>query len=250
MSTGGETLAIPGSSVPVHGGYRRHEEVDVHVLRPETSSYSNVCEPDPLPCLRDLTIKASIPKERILTTFKCPISYTIPYEIEHDRKKVQSRRDGEVLRVKKHYLKLYLAMRGIHSVSSPVGGGGGDVSPPSASGFDSSASSISSATEVSASATTTVLVQAVSPMSNSVAPVQASSSRSRAFAETDMGEDPATSALTTPSRKRPRTASGSFLEGDAEWRMLCQTASSLYCESLPGLEEAARMFGYVSPVSP
>ena len=57
-------------------------------------------------------IKASFPRDRVLATFKCPTTYTIPYEIEHDRKKVQSRRDGEVLRVKKHYLKLYLATRG------------------------------------------------------------------------------------------------------------------------------------------
>jgi hypothetical protein len=37
------------------------------------------------------------------------------------------------------------------------------------------------------------------------------------------------------------------MKGDEEWKMLCQNARSLYCESLPSLEEAARMFGYVSP---
>ncbi len=71
----------------------RREEVDVHVLKPETCSSndgsgSNGNDED-LPTIRDLTIKTNIPKERILATFpKCQISYTVPLEIEHDRKKV------------------------------------------------------------------------------------------------------------------------------------------------------------------
>lgn len=47
-----------------------------------------------------------------------------------------------------------------------------------------------------------------------------------------------------PQRKRPRTASGSYLAGDEEWRLICQNARSFACDSLPGLDEAARMFGY------
>ena len=46
--------------------------------------------PGDLPTIRDLTIKMNVPKERILATFpKCQISYTVPFEIEHDRKKVR-----------------------------------------------------------------------------------------------------------------------------------------------------------------
>lgn len=235
------------ASLPRSGsGYRRHEEVDVHVLRPETSRDGNNSE-EPLPTLRDLTIKASVPKERILATFKCPISYTIPYEIEHDRKKVQSRRDGEVLRVKKHYLKLYLATRGIHSVSSPVGGAGceGHFSAPS-----SSASSVSSAGNESTAAVATQAVHAVTPLSAAfsiaaaTAPaVPALSSRTRAFTCTDLSHEDNSNPA---PRKRARTSSGSLMKGDDEWRELCQNARSLFCESLPGLEEAARMFGYVS----
>eukprot|EP00585_Thalassiosira_rotula_P001747 CAMPEP_0196134062 /NCGR_PEP_ID=MMETSP0910-20130528/3045_1 /TAXON_ID=49265 /ORGANISM="Thalassiosira rotula, Strain GSO102" /LENGTH=454 /DNA_ID=CAMNT_0041393861 /DNA_START=84 /DNA_END=1448 /DNA_ORIENTATION=+ len=221
--TTGATSLMPG------GGYRRHEEVDVHVLHPE-GSIDN--ESDALPSLRDLTIKSSVPKERILATFKCPISYTIPYDIEHDRKKVQSRRDGEVLRVKKHYLKLYLATRGIHSASSPLG----NTDVPS-----SSASSVSSVPEFSAATPTTT---AVSPIIATTAATPKSPSRTRAFTCTDIDEGKADS---NPSpRKRARTQSGILLSGEDEWRNRCQNAKSLFCTSLPGMEEAARMFGYVS----
>lgn len=71
----------------------RREEVDVHVLKPETSPSTggsgNDVNDEELPTIRDLTIKTNVPKERILATFpKCQISYTVPVEIEHDRKKV------------------------------------------------------------------------------------------------------------------------------------------------------------------
>mmetsp|Transcript_6700 Transcript_6700/g.10702 ORF Transcript_6700/g.10702 Transcript_6700/m.10702 type:complete len:449 (-) Transcript_6700:722-2068(-) len=220
------------SSLP-SGGYRRHEEVDVHVLRPEGATDNDSSEPLPslrdLPTLRDLTIKSSVPKDRILATFKCPISYTIPYAIEHDSKKVQSRRDGEVLRAKNHYLKLYLATRGVHSVSSLVG----RVDVPSI------ASLVSSATTEAAITST---IHAVSPL-NTTLSASATSSRSRAVTCTDLQDDQDENP--TP-RKRARTTPGSLLQGDDEWRNLCQNAQSLLCESLPGLEDAARMFGYAS----
>jgi hypothetical protein len=185
---------------------------------------------EPLPTLRDLTIKASVPKDRVLATFKCPISYAVPYEIEHDRKKVQSRRDGEVLRVKKHYLKLYLATRGIHSVSSPVGS---DLGSSHLKRTSSSSSTGSSAPV---------------PVAASPAAPSAESSRARSKtcsgAELDLSQP---ASPLPPPRKRARTASGSFLRGEDEWRQLCPNARSLHCETLPGLEEAARMFGFVTP---
>lgn len=238
LASGDSSLSTTGSISSVSGGYRRHEEVDVHVLRPETDQSE-----ESLPTLRDLTIKTSVPKERILATFKCPISYTIPYEIENDRKKVQSRRDGEVLRVKKHYLKLYLATRGIHSVSSPVGS---DVTVPVALTLnDSSLLSTAEASAVAAMSTAaTSPVHAVSPLNATIAPVEPSpSSRSRTFPCADLGEEEGN--LNPSPRKRARTASGSLLKGEDEWRQLCQNAKSLFCESLPSIEEAATMFGYV-----
>jgi len=61
-------------------GYWQHEEVDISILRPDSDSDGRT----ELPSLRDVTIKTSIPEERVLASFKSPISYTIPYSIQHD----------------------------------------------------------------------------------------------------------------------------------------------------------------------
>lgn len=233
----GSSSAGGSTSIPVKGGYKRQEEVDVHVLHPEGDT-------EALPTLRDLTIKSSVPEERILATFKCPISYTIPYEIENDRKKVQSRRDGEVLRVKKHYLKLFLATRGIHSVSSPLGSDNVNMQMPAGPPTSSSATTLTTITEASASTMTTP--HTVSPVFTTSLTVATKppASRSRAFTCTDLGQNDKSNA---PARKRARTSSGTLLEGEDEWREICQNAKSVFCDSLPTLEEATRMFGYVSP---
>jgi len=233
------TTAIP------YSGHQRHEEVDVHVLRPDGFSalqkgYS-VDSEGILPSLRELTIKSSISKERILATFKCRISYSVPLEIQHDPMKVRSRRNSEVLRVKKHYLNLYLATRRVHSVSSLVGS---NVRVPIVTP-SSSASSVLSTVEPSAAAAPST-VHAISPLKTPSTPVQmASSSRTRAFASTHLGQDDSNSnpAPRKRARKGPRSL---LLKGEEKWRKLCQSADDLYCESLPGLDDAARMFGYVS----
>jgi hypothetical protein len=220
------------------GGYKRYEEVDVHILRPEGST-----EEEPLPTIRDLTIKSSVPKERILATFKCPISYTVPYEIEHDKKKVQSRRDGEVLKVKKHYLKLYLATRGIHSASSPLGKDINKEVPnplaPSSTSLVPSTSETAPADEVSSPGATVISpIKATSSTSFQVSTM----SRSRAFTIANLDES--TTDTNPVPRKRARTESGSFLKGEEEWRELCKSAKSFYCDELPSLDDAAMMFGY------
>jgi len=215
------------SSLP-NDGYRRHEEVDVHVLRPEGFIDGNS---EPLPTLRDLTIKSSVPEERILASFKCPISYTVPYGIEHDSRKVQSRRDCEVLRVKKHYLNLYLATRGIHSVSSPVTVI--DAAVPSARTYLPSSTSADDSTDQSV------------PCPSTGFDVSSTASRSRSFTSAQLDQDENDNSKPSPN-KRIRTHSGLILKGEDEWRKLCQNARSVSCESLPGLDEAARMFGYTS----
>ncbi|KAL7551522.1 hypothetical protein ACHAWF_014708 [Thalassiosira exigua] len=241
-STTSQPLAVAPGAVPISrnassaslaAGYRRHEEVDIHILRPASSAEGSD-GPEPLPTLRDLTIKTSVPPERVLATFKCPISYNIPYDIENDRKKVQSRRDGEVLRVKKHYLKLYLATRGIASTASPpLAAEGGNV-PPSTSPvpFEAPRVSISAPVVARPDAASPAVLGSVTASSEYPSPP----SRRRALDDT---EGPSR----LPPRKRARSASGILIKGEDEWRALCQHASSLYCESLPGLEEAARMFG-------
>lgn len=219
-------------------GYARSEEVDVLVLRPEgapgstsTSSDGSSDSEQPLPTIRDVTIKKSASEDRVLATFKCSISYTIPYEIEHDKKKIQSRRDGEVLRAKKHYLKLYLATRGIHSASSPM--------EKDRASFDHTVSSSSCSSSVSSATSDTIAIaiNAVSPPAANPAQVLTLSRSRRALT---FGQD----ECDIKPRKRARTLSGSFLEGEEEWRALCKNAKGHFCESLPGLEEAAMMFGF------
>jgi len=210
------------SSIASSAGNRKEEQVEVLILRPEGSTTSNGStnlSEDSLPTIRDVTIRSSAPENRILASFKCHISYTIPHEIEHDMKKIQTRRDGEVLKVKKHYLKLYLATRGIHSVSTPPTGSDAAIN----TGTVSSASSVSSMTESTSSTRPT----------NAISPV---AKRTHVFGKEEE----------IIPRKRARTLSGSFVEGEEAWKELCTQAENPFSDSLPSMEEASRMFGYVS----
>jgi len=209
------------SSIASSAGNRKDEQVEVLILRPEgsTSNGSTDLSKDSLPTIRDVTIRSSAPDNRILASFKCHISYTIPHEIEHDKKKIQTRRDGEVLKVKKHYLKLYLATRGIHSVSTPPTGSDAAIN----TGTVSSASSVSSMTESTSSTRPT----------NAISPV---AKRTHVFGKEEE----------IIPRKRARTLSGSFVEGEEAWKELCTQAAHPFSDSLPSMEEASRMFGYVS----
>lgn len=261
------------TSVAMAEGYRRHEEVDVYVLRPEegnhpasSSSHPAVASADavggggaaePLPTIRDLTIKSSVPKERILATFKCPISYTIPYDIENDKRRVQSRRDGEVLRAKKHYLKLYLASRGVVHVDAMAGGG--------ATGSGDDPTDFDAAADVVAGAPPVVEHEASRPSTTSSSPLLAASppiDDASSVPPRDACRDDGVSRVAPPpSRSRPsadpdgpgpprqRKRARAAAPDDAdEWRTLCRDArGGAFCDSLPGLEEASRMFGFSSP---
>jgi len=71
------------------------ESVNVHILRPFLGSQT--------PELSDVTVLDNIPVERVLRTFEnCDIAYPLGA-------KSQSRRDAEIVRVKKDCLSLYLA---------------------------------------------------------------------------------------------------------------------------------------------
>lgn len=262
------------TSVAMAEGYRRHEEVDVYVLRPEegggnhpasSSSHPAVASADavggggaaePLPTIRDLTIKSSVPKERILATFKCPISYTIPYDIENDKRRVQSRRDGEVLRAKKHYLKLYLASRGVVHVDAMAGGG--------ATGSGDDPTDFDAAADVVAGAPPVVEHEASRPSTTSSSPLLAASppiDDASSVPPRDACRDDGVSRVAPPPSRsrpsadpdgpgppRPRKRARAAAPDDAdEWRTLCRDArGGAFCESLPGLEEASRMFGFSS----
>jgi hypothetical protein len=219
-----QPVSIRNALMPQHArdGSIRREVVDLHVLLPETKEEGK----DALPTLRDVTIRTNVKKEMILATFpKCLLQYSVPDEIEGDRKKIQTRRDGEVLRVKKHYLKLYLATRGIHSCSSPYGENPIDVSIANSTSASSN-SSVSSASN-----------KASKEECDTVEQVNTSFSLKRPVTLDDIQDQPA------PRRRRVSSAT---MNGDEEWRSICQNARDIFCDSLPGLEEAAIMFGYVS----
>jgi hypothetical protein len=70
-------------------GSIRREVVDVHVLYPEVMEGDVNTSAEVLPTLRDVTIKSNVKKEMVLATFpKCLLQYSVPVEIENDRKKV------------------------------------------------------------------------------------------------------------------------------------------------------------------
>jgi hypothetical protein len=74
------------------------EQMSVHILR----------HTGQVPTVEDVTILTNVPAERILRTFDdCVLSYCVP--ASGNRKKSQSRRDAEIVRTKKHYLKVYMA---------------------------------------------------------------------------------------------------------------------------------------------
>ena len=87
-----------------------------------------------------------------------------------------------------------------------------------------------------------------------------SSSSSRSSSSSEGG----TTSRSSSSRKQPRTTTTSTNTnntttygsskrrisvggGEDEWRTRCLHASSFYCSTLPGLEEATYMFGYLKP---
>jgi len=136
-----------------------------------------------------------------------------------------------VLRVKKHYLNLYLATRGIHSVSSPVAVM--DAVAPSSRTYLPSSTTADDSSDQSV------------PSPSTGFDVLSTPSRSRSFTCAELAQDENDNSKPSPN-KRLRTHSGPILKGEDEWRKLCLTAHSVSCESLPGLDEAARMFGYIS----
>lgn len=237
----GHSSSTSSSSVMTTEGYRRHEEVDIYVLRPErppsatTSASPYAKDIERLPTIRDLTIKSSVPKERILATFKCPISYTIPHDMENDKRRVQSRRDGEVLRAKKFYLKLYLASRDRHCISSQAKGVGEDVKDVD---IDIDAPTKPSCDPPASHTLDSTTYHAVSPaLSQAVSTWSFSWMREFSCADLKLAFE---CIENLPPRKRARTVTVD------DWREMCRNASGAYDESLPGLEEAARMFGFAT----
>jgi len=102
MSSGEDDQSPTDTYEPASGMITRTETLAVHILRPTGGSRD--------PTIEDVTVLPNVPTSRILCTFRnCSLNYSFHSDISKDRKKVQSRRDGEVVRIKKQYLKVYLA---------------------------------------------------------------------------------------------------------------------------------------------
>lgn len=152
----------------------RTESVDVHILRPITGG---------TPTVEDVTILSNVPTSRIIRSYRnVMMAYTFTQTTTKDRKKIQSRRDGEVVRIKKHFLRVYLA-------ETPLA---------------------------------TAHFVPVSP-----------TKRKREEVEKDDNMSAVVQRPQSIQRRVPST-----------WRDACHDAPHFRDETLPSLEEAARLFGY------
>lgn len=98
--------------VSQEGLVARTESVGVHILRP----LSNGAQP----AIADVSILTTVPAERIMCTYEnCPLKYSFPLNSIEDRKKVQNRRDAEIVRLKQKFLKLYLEECGLVTNTPP-----------------------------------------------------------------------------------------------------------------------------------
>jgi len=86
------------------GVVTRYEVVDVYVLHPSVGS---------VPTIKDVTILSPKSPSRVLSSsLGRRICYTFHQSVINDRKRVQSRRDAEVVRVKKKLLREFLGKEG------------------------------------------------------------------------------------------------------------------------------------------
>lgn len=204
----------------------RHETVSVHILKPFEGE---------VPAIKDVTILSKVQQsDRILASFmNCNISYSFPAKVMGDRKKVQSRRDAEVVRIKKYYLRLFLAslsqeQQQVSSASvqprSTIALNVGKTSPISAqNNIDLPDGNKRKASSSFGS------YQVQHPISDKRHKQEIGIKQYQEW-QKDSFDDPAKHNYVKMS---PDT-----------WKMACMSAKHGYCNSLPSLGEAAQMFGY------
>jgi len=212
----------------------RCEVVDVHILQPFDNS---------LPAIKDVTILSKVQQSnRILISYlSCKISYSFSKKMIGNRKKIQSRRDAEVVRIKKFYLRTYLA-----SLNDPK-----EISKQVALPTTSKSAMLPMPPKASYQA---YLVDRVSSQKEMITQFDTSSSilqqHDQVFDDT----------LVSKKRKKLERGMKKYREWRKEssdehhtyadmsanaWKNACKRAKHGYCDSLPSLEEAAQMFGYV-----
>lgn len=84
--------------------------VNVYILKPKTDPKQR----NPLPTIKDVTILDPGKRENSVTlrSFKNIVfEYTFQKIYADNRKRIQSRRDAEIVRIKKAMLKIYLEVR-------------------------------------------------------------------------------------------------------------------------------------------
>uniref|UniRef100_A0A7S2KCG9 Homeobox domain-containing protein n=2 Tax=Leptocylindrus danicus TaxID=163516 RepID=A0A7S2KCG9_9STRA len=183
----------------------RREVVDVHILKPTASGAT-------LPSIKDVTILSKVQQsERVLQSYvNCDIEYTFAKKVIGNRKKVQSRRDAEVVRVKKHYLRQYL---------STIGNEVNEVQAPSEDKDDN-------------------FNHAHNNMESSISREQP---LKRVKLEDAVRQYKTWKVYVNDSPSKKTRYVNKNLES---WKEACKCAKHGYCDSLPSLEEATRMFGY------
>lgn len=179
----------------------RREVVNVYILKPANEAS--------LPSIKDVTILSKVQQsERVLQSYdNCDIEYTFSKMVIDNRKKVQSRRDAEVVRVKKHYLRRYLS-----TISNDV-----------------------NEAQVTSEENDNFSHYNVESCANQEQPLK----RVRLENAVRQYKTWKIHCNDSPSKKVRHVH-----KNPDSWKEACKCANHGYCDSLPSLEEATQMFGY------
>mmetsp|Transcript_8176 Transcript_8176/g.10503 ORF Transcript_8176/g.10503 Transcript_8176/m.10503 type:complete len:403 (-) Transcript_8176:210-1418(-) len=202
----------------------RHEIVDVHILRPFDGS---------IPAIKDMTILSKVQQsDRVLRSYLgCNISYSFSKKVAGNRKKVQSRRDAEVVRVKKFILRKYLS-------SLPEGS-----TNPSCEVNEVAKPSTPAIIPFSSLQISSFVSHSLSSEDDSTHTSSKSVKRPNIEQGVKVTEAWKQNVCDSPRREEPTKRKRIKLNADG-WKKACMSASHGYCDSLPSLEEATEMFGY------
>jgi len=208
-----ERLAIPETKNT--GTVTRHEKINVNILSNDKNT---------VPSLDDVSILLNEDPDRILKShLEYEISYSFPVEVFNNETKVRKFRDGEIARVKKLLLQLYL------SVDFPTG---------------SSNTGSYSKEEEDLDIEKPIMKRnrSYSDFAIGVSTRMARSTRPRSSTFHDTRKVNITREESSSKRRR---LSSKYGKGEIEqWQNACLNAKNVYDASLPSLEEAACLFGY------
>eukprot|EP00550_Attheya_septentrionalis_P007885 CAMPEP_0198286370 /NCGR_PEP_ID=MMETSP1449-20131203/5469_1 /TAXON_ID=420275 /ORGANISM="Attheya septentrionalis, Strain CCMP2084" /LENGTH=473 /DNA_ID=CAMNT_0043984087 /DNA_START=165 /DNA_END=1586 /DNA_ORIENTATION=+ len=225
VSFGSKEIAAPSATTRLSGEevdertglVMRREVIDVNILHPLGSE-----DKTNLPTLKDVTILPNVPQERILRSFQnCDLCFSFPAHLTDAPKKIQSRRDAEVVRVKQHFLSIHV--NDVKSVlTSAAGGEKAPIVPSpkkrSLETFDLCSSPVP---------TTTTPIEQEGPVTK--------------LKRTKLCSKKLEVNIIKPDDCRPASY---HCHSTQNWRDACSEARSRFDRSLPTLEEASLMFGY------